>query len=87
MNPEAMLEPVVEEEPEDVRAKPRNGDRRESTVAQIPALVRIPLCPPPVPPPPLPENDDEAGEAADLSRAIMARRRSSAAASVTSQQR
>ena len=76
------LEPLVEAAEEADSLPP---SRRQSTaVGQIPALVRIPLCPPPIePPPPLPEAEADEDRALDMSRAVLARRRSSAAAATT----
>ena len=76
-----QLDKVTEEEEEEEEER---LDVPENPVPQIPALVRIPLCPPPIPliaPPPVP-SDDLSGVGNDGLSGEMwarARRRSSAA--------
>ena len=76
-----QLDKVTEEEEEEEEER---LDVPENPVPQIPALVRIPLCPPPIPlisPPPVPSDDLSGVGNDDLSGEMWARarRRSSAA--------
>ena len=80
-----QLDKVTEEEEEEEDEEEERLDVPENPVPQIPALVRIPLCPPPIPlipPPPIPSDDLSGGVGNDDLSGEMwarARRRSSAA--------